>query len=213
MRQRLSADERRQQIIGEAQTLFHQQGYGATDMDHIRAACDISRGGLYHHFPHKGAILDAIVDGEVATLTDVVKRAVDPLAALMRVGSIHLGSEPGVVAALHTIDERRLYLSSLDRSLQLHLAPALATALASRVRPPFPAEDAAELFLVVNAHINRQTLLERWTDRRAAEFARSALLAFASTLQPSPELQAVIDQFPSPGQPAGPSQLQGPVEQ
>ena len=59
--QHLSAPVRRAQILDAAHNLFLTKGYDATTIEDILAAVGIAKGTLYHHFPGKEAILDAIV--------------------------------------------------------------------------------------------------------------------------------------------------------
>lgn len=52
----------RDQIAQAALTVFAMKGYASTSMDDICLAAGCSKGGLYHHFPTKSAILLSVVD-------------------------------------------------------------------------------------------------------------------------------------------------------
>jgi TetR/AcrR family transcriptional regulator, cholesterol catabolism regulator len=56
-RRRMSADERRQQIITTAAQLFDQAGYVNTTMDDIAQAVGLAKPTLYHYFQSKDEIL------------------------------------------------------------------------------------------------------------------------------------------------------------
>lgn len=60
--------DRRIQILDCAQTLFAQKGYEATTISDVIASADISKGGFYHHFDSKEALLEAMAE-RVATET------------------------------------------------------------------------------------------------------------------------------------------------
>lgn len=45
-----------------ALTVFALKGYTAASMDDVCLAAGMSKGGLYHHFPTKPAVLTAVVD-------------------------------------------------------------------------------------------------------------------------------------------------------
>ena len=51
-----------EQIVQAALTVFAMKGYASTSMDDICMAAGCSKGGLYHHFPTKSAILSSVVD-------------------------------------------------------------------------------------------------------------------------------------------------------
>jgi TetR/AcrR family transcriptional regulator, cholesterol catabolism regulator len=51
----------RQEILRTAARLFQQRGYDATSMNDVAAALKLSKGGLYHHFESKDAILFQIM--------------------------------------------------------------------------------------------------------------------------------------------------------
>jgi TetR/AcrR family transcriptional regulator, cholesterol catabolism regulator len=51
----------RQEILRAAARLFQQRGYDATSMNDVAAALKLSKGGLYHHFESKDAILFQIM--------------------------------------------------------------------------------------------------------------------------------------------------------
>jgi AcrR family transcriptional regulator len=59
-RRRMSATERRQQIISLAAGLFDEGGYANTTMDDIAAEVGVAKPTLYHYFPSKDDILHAI---------------------------------------------------------------------------------------------------------------------------------------------------------
>ena len=66
MEQRRTQEERskaaREQIAQAALGVFALKGYGAASMDDICLAAGCSKGGLYHHFRTKAAVLSEVVD-------------------------------------------------------------------------------------------------------------------------------------------------------
>lgn len=52
----------RDQIVQAAMTVFALKGYSAASMDDICMAAGCSKGGLYHHFATKSAVLNGVVD-------------------------------------------------------------------------------------------------------------------------------------------------------
>jgi AcrR family transcriptional regulator len=53
----------RMRILEAGVNLFATKGFPETSMDDIAQAAGMSKGGLYHHFGTKGAVLGAIVRG------------------------------------------------------------------------------------------------------------------------------------------------------
>lgn len=51
-----------EQIVQAALTVFAMKGYASASMDDICMAAGCSKGGLYHHFPTKSAVLSSVVD-------------------------------------------------------------------------------------------------------------------------------------------------------
>jgi AcrR family transcriptional regulator len=196
MRRRLHPDDRRADITDRAAQLFLDRGLASVEMEDIRLACGLSRGGLYHHFASKAAVLDGIVLAEVSALADLLESAENPVAVLLESGSALLGREPGIVVALGDEDDRRAYLSSLELAFSAALAPCLAKALAGKVAPEIDPAHVAELFLTVSLHIDRRVLLGSWTEAGAAAFAGTALAALAPLLadgEPVARLAAAFD--------------------
>lgn len=52
----------REQIVQAALAVFALKGYAASSMNDICLAAGCSKGGLYHHFRTKGAVLSGVVD-------------------------------------------------------------------------------------------------------------------------------------------------------
>lgn len=193
MRTRLSPDERKADILNHARTLFAARGYSGTEMEDIRLACGVSRGGLYHHFSNKRAILEGLVIQEVSGVAKVLEgRALNPITALIDVGSSHLGSKPGVVADLDRPEDRQDYLSALEQALIAQVLPPLAKQLAGVLRAGTDPDHVAELFLTINAHINRREVLGQWTADEAAGFAATSLEMLAPFFRDPSQLTPII---------------------
>jgi AcrR family transcriptional regulator len=65
MARRLRADmiaETRASLIAAAREAFGGVGYAAASMDDVCLAAGVSKGGLYHHFGTKGAVLSGVAD-------------------------------------------------------------------------------------------------------------------------------------------------------
>jgi AcrR family transcriptional regulator len=63
----------RDQIVGTAKRLFAKHGYSGVSIEDVLAACSISRGALYHHFPSKEALFEAVFE---ATEIEIAERVV-----------------------------------------------------------------------------------------------------------------------------------------
>ena len=69
----------RQAILDTAARLFRQEGYAATSLRSIAAACDMKAGSLYYHFASKDQIVSEVLDIGVQRVFDAVKAAVEAL--------------------------------------------------------------------------------------------------------------------------------------
>jgi len=110
----------RDQIIQAALTVFALKGFAAASMDDICLAAGCSKGGLYHHFPTKSAVLTGVVDRLVRTgaLLPPFRTSADltlPPAALGRV-LIEVWTEAARDEQLRQ-QLRTGYAAQLDRTL------------------------------------------------------------------------------------------------
>lgn len=72
---RLSADERRRQLLAVALGSFATRGYEATTMDEIADAAGVTKPLLYQHFTSKRALYVELVDSVTKDLLDAIGRA------------------------------------------------------------------------------------------------------------------------------------------
>lgn len=56
----MSAIDSRTRLLDAAAHVFLEHGYERSSMDQVRAAASVSNGSLYHHFPTKGRLADAL---------------------------------------------------------------------------------------------------------------------------------------------------------
>lgn len=70
-------DDQRDLILAKAAALFAQQGYTATSMNQVAAACDLSKAALYHYVRDKHALLALVAEGHVKRLQAVVDEVLD----------------------------------------------------------------------------------------------------------------------------------------
>lgn len=69
------ADVRREELMDAALALFVDQGIAATSIDEIVTAAGVSKGGFYHHFASKDALLIALQDRYIADFLMVMIEA------------------------------------------------------------------------------------------------------------------------------------------
>jgi AcrR family transcriptional regulator len=99
----------RQHVVEVATALFAESGYRDTPIEAVMRAADVSKGALYHHFPGKDALFEAVlehVNGRVtARVLEALAGLTDPVAEL-RAGVtawIRLAGDP-VVQQIVLID-------------------------------------------------------------------------------------------------------------
>jgi AcrR family transcriptional regulator len=76
----------RDRLIAAARELFGARGYDGTSIEAVLESAGVARGALYHHFPTKEALCDAVLDQVVAdvaeAVADAARAAPDPVASL-----------------------------------------------------------------------------------------------------------------------------------
>src|SRR5277367_3342176 len=81
---RLTAEQRRQQLVAVALELFAERGYRPTTMDDIAEAAGVTKPLLYQHFSSKRALylelVDAVSDELLAAIGEATDRAAGPRA-------------------------------------------------------------------------------------------------------------------------------------
>ena len=92
----------RDRLIAAATELFGVRGYDGTSIGAVLEAAGVARGALYHHFPSKEALFDAVLDrvvAEIAATTAEAARAADDPVASLRAGCdawLQLALDPAV---------------------------------------------------------------------------------------------------------------------
>ena len=61
-------DARREELLATAERLFYTKGYEQTSVQDIINEMHFSKGGFYHHFDSKLALLDAICEARAGGL-------------------------------------------------------------------------------------------------------------------------------------------------
>jgi AcrR family transcriptional regulator len=78
----------RDRLLRAARELFGERGYDGTSIGAVLEASGVARGALYHHFPSKEALFDAVLDQVIAEVAAAAAAAArprvgdDPVAAL-----------------------------------------------------------------------------------------------------------------------------------
>lgn len=148
-RTRLSADERRAQIIEAARRLFARSGFDATTTRQIAEEAAISDALIYRHFADKQAILRAVIDAGIARFASMAgpeqSRGDVPLA--QRLGGLGgaflaaLDDERELIKLMvsqhHVLEDDQRFVTFIDRAAQ-----GLGGAI-DREYPPAP-RDAAD---------------------------------------------------------------------
>lgn len=157
MRQAQRREATRKAVVEAAAGLFGRQGFRASTMDGIAAAAGVAKGAVYHHFPTKEAVFEAVFEATSAELAARLARlageAPDVLEAMSaateayfeacsegEIGQIILKDGPAVLGwrRWREIDEEHF-----GRTIPAALALAMDQGLISRQ----PAEPLARLLL------------------------------------------------------------------
>ncbi len=149
--------ERHQRILDAALDVFTGRGYREATVDHIAGASQTSKGGVYFHFPNKGAIFHALlrrsagllmsrVEAEIAQASDPIAKVDRALVTVLRLFAEHRalarlflveapGAGPEFHAALMGVrgDIARLIARHLDEAVAAGAIPPLDTDLAGTV--------------------------------------------------------------------------------
>jgi AcrR family transcriptional regulator len=76
----------RDRIVAAAVELFGEHGYDGTSIGAVLESAGVARGALYHHFPSKEALFDAVLERVVAeaaaTAAEAARAGDDPVASL-----------------------------------------------------------------------------------------------------------------------------------
>jgi len=94
-RSRMTAHERREQLLVVGRTLFAEKGFEGTSVEEIAARADVSKPVVYEHFGGKEGVYAVIVDREVQALlrelSDALSRKGHPKQLVQRAALALLG--------------------------------------------------------------------------------------------------------------------------
>ncbi len=67
----------RARILDEAAALIHERGVAGTTLDDVKAAADVSGSQMYHYFPDKNELLQAVIDYQADAIVDIHRKALN----------------------------------------------------------------------------------------------------------------------------------------
>jgi len=175
-KKRLKPDERRKQILSTAFELFQRQGYEQTSIEQILQVLSLSKGGLYHHFPSRDAIFEALVKEELYERLEKMKEIEEELEPLPRLldffrrGSSLLSAKASVFPTLTSELNRERFIRIVEASIEEPLRTMLRRVISDGVRSgafslKHPVDALVEMWIAVNHHCNACLFREKW-DRK-----------------------------------------------
>ena len=185
-------EDRRQRILTEAAALFARKGYGATTIEQIALAAQVSHVTVHNYHGTKAGVLLAIVaqsDAQlVARLETALPQGADPLTLVTAFArEIMQHADAGLGRALWrqvlagVAAEAGSAAAAAYQRLDDALAQVLAGRLGPRNRPAAPA-----LFDLINARFHRFVASDSATADDAAAALRRDLAALLALRDPSP---------------------------
>jgi len=159
---RLTAAERRVQLLGVARTVFAERGFGLTSIEEIAERAGVSKPVVYEHFGTKDGLYAVIVEREIKELVGRIKGALrpgDPRSSItdavdaflayiedepegftIIVRDAPLGSGettlPSVLDEIARAVEKLLSAELKERGYDRRMAPVLARALVGMIAVP-----------------------------------------------------------------------------
>lgn len=159
-------DVRRDEVLAAAERLFSTKGYEKTSVQDILDEINFSKGGFYHHFDSKLAVLEAICQRRAQESCEMARQAaagaqdtaVDKLNALLHTTPLWSGEDQGFVSLLIRVAYREdgaLMREKMKESQLEGMRPALEEILSEGVRSreffmtdlPFGAELVLRLYM------------------------------------------------------------------
>src|SRR5260221_11186398 len=65
----------RARIVEEAAALIHERGVAGTTLEDVKAAAEVSGSQMYHYFPDKNELVQAVIDYQTATILSNPRQA------------------------------------------------------------------------------------------------------------------------------------------
>lgn len=128
-------DQRRDELLATAERLFYTKGYEGTSVQDILTEMNFSKGGFYHHFDSKLAVLEAICEQRAQETCDRAREAagaqqgaVNRLNALLHDSALLHSGNAGFVYLLIQVayrDDGALMREKMRRSQLEELQPVL----------------------------------------------------------------------------------------
>lgn len=103
--------DRAEQLVLAAQRLFHRRGAAAVSLRDVAAAARVPPGGVFYHFPTKGALLQAAAERRRSAMQDALDRleAAHPDDPRARIDALcAMLAEPAAATARHGCPHARL---------------------------------------------------------------------------------------------------------
>jgi len=164
-KQRLTARERRAQLLEVGRRVFAQHGYAAASIEEVARTADVSKPVVYEHFGGKEGLYAVIVDREMS-------RLVERIAAEIATGSPRRRFEHAVLAFLTYVEAEPDGFSVLTRDVPPttpgHGMQSVISDLAERVGHVFAEQLAASglktevAALYAHALIGMVTMVGQW---------------------------------------------------
>src|SRR5262245_46261810 len=142
-------DDQRDLILAKAASLFAQQGYIATSMNQVAAACDLSKAALYHYVRDKHALLALVAEAHVKRLEAVVNEVraerLKPEANLRELIVRFVREYSNAQNEHRVLTEDVKFLEDAERESVLSIERRVVNAFADAVAAVRPALKPAEL--------------------------------------------------------------------
>ena len=65
----------RERIVEEAATLIHEHGVAGTTLEDVKVAAEVSGSQMYHYFPDKNELVQAVIDYQAETIVNRQRHA------------------------------------------------------------------------------------------------------------------------------------------
>src|SRR5665213_3273113 len=65
----------RARILDEAAALIHERGVAGTTLDDVKLAAEVSGSQMYHYFPDKNDLLQAVIDYQADAIVNIHRQA------------------------------------------------------------------------------------------------------------------------------------------